>query len=63
VQTACCPLGAQRLAYVHVAGGEIHINNTLLTAGDAALFRQQSDIQISGGKRAEVLLFDLPADG
>ena len=63
VQTACYPLAVQRLAYVHVAGGEIHINNTLLAAGDAALFRQQSDIQISGGKQAEVLLFDLPTDG
>ena len=61
-ETACYLLNPERFAYLHVARGEIRVNEVLLLAGDAALFRQTSNIQIKGGKKAEILLFDLPAD-
>lgn len=60
-QTACYLLSPQRFAYLHVARGEIMVNKVLMLAGDAALFRQASNIHIKGGKKAEILLFDLPA--
>ena len=49
-----------RQAYVHVARGNATVNGEALTAGDALKIRDESNVIIERGERAEVLLFDLP---
>ncbi len=53
------PLDPQRLAYVHVARGEIDVNGQRLSAGDAATLDGESQLELSRGRDAEVLVFDL----
>lgn len=48
-----------RLAYVHVARGAITVNGEALSAGDALKISQESEVRLSGGDQAEVLVFDL----
>jgi len=52
-------LDPKRLAYVHVARGEIAVNGTHLSAGDAALLDGEAQLELSQGRGAEVLVFDL----
>jgi redox-sensitive bicupin YhaK (pirin superfamily) len=52
-------LAEGRYAYVHVIRGELDVNGTRLSAGDGARIRHESKIVCSGGRNAEVLLFDL----
>jgi len=60
-------LAAERVAYLHIASGTVHINDgtidILLTAGDAAYVTAASKLTLSGAvaETAEILLFDLPA--
>jgi redox-sensitive bicupin YhaK (pirin superfamily) len=49
-----------RRAYVHVARGEIKANGKLLKAGDALKATDETQIELTEGRQAEVLLFDLP---
>jgi redox-sensitive bicupin YhaK (pirin superfamily) len=58
-ESATKPLDASRLAYVHVAQGEIEVNGHALGAGDAALLDGEGALQLSKGRGAEVLVFDL----
>jgi redox-sensitive bicupin YhaK (pirin superfamily) len=53
------PIAAGRYAYVHVARGSLDVNGERLEAGDGARLRDPGDVQLSGGRGAEVLLFDL----
>jgi quercetin 2,3-dioxygenase len=53
-------LGAGRMAYVHVARGEATVNGQRLSAGDA-LKTDDGALSISDGRKAELLVFDLPA--
>ena len=55
-------LSKNRMAYVHVARGNITINGEALEAGDALMLRDEAAVEISDGKNAEILLFDLPKD-
>ena len=55
-------LGAGRLGYVHLARGTAVVNGRALVAGDALLYRDEASIAISGGRDAEVLVFDLPRE-
>lgn len=48
-----------RLGYLHVATGEAEVNGKALKAGDALLFRDEPEVRISNGDKAEVLLFDM----
>jgi redox-sensitive bicupin YhaK (pirin superfamily) len=48
-----------RLAYVHLARGQLDVNGQRLSAGDAALLRDEKRLELSGGQGAEVLVFDL----
>ncbi|MNO00801.1 hypothetical protein D3C81_2207650 [compost metagenome] len=48
-----------RKAYVHLVRGELKVNGQALKEGDAALIQDESDIRITDGKDAEVLVFDL----
>ena len=50
-----------RKAYVHVARGVVELNDNALSAGDGAKVSGEQELRLSGGKAAEVLLFDLPA--
>jgi redox-sensitive bicupin YhaK (pirin superfamily) len=52
-------LAAGRYGYVHVARGSIDVNGERLDEGDGARLRDPGDIHVSGGRAAEVLLFDL----
>jgi redox-sensitive bicupin YhaK (pirin superfamily) len=52
-------LAAGRAAWLHVAEGEVTVNGTNLNAGDAAAFDAEEKIEITAGKKSQVLLFDL----
>lgn len=52
-------LAAGRRAYVHLACGSATVNGQVLEAGDALLTQDERAIAVSGGKAAELLLFDL----
>ena len=50
-----------RLVYVHVVRGEATVNGQPLAAGDAMkLSGDENRVRIEKGRRAEVLVFDLP---
>jgi redox-sensitive bicupin YhaK (pirin superfamily) len=52
-------LDPTRLAYVHVARGQIDVNGRALSAGDAALLDGEAQLELAHGRAAEVLVFDL----
>jgi redox-sensitive bicupin YhaK (pirin superfamily) len=52
-------VAAGRRVYVHVARGAVSANGHSLAAGDAAMFTDESQVQVGAGREAEVLLFDL----
>ena len=62
-QRADLQLAPGRLAYVHVARGELTVNGTRLKAGDALQLvpdnGQPVALALADGDKAEVLLFDL----
>jgi redox-sensitive bicupin YhaK (pirin superfamily) len=49
-----------RRVYVHVARGSVTANEVTLNAGDALQLTDTSELVLSQGKQAEVLVFDLP---
>lgn len=49
-----------RRVYVHVAQGEMRVNGAALKAGDALKVVDEAQIELTQGRQAEVLLFDLP---
>ena len=49
-----------RVAYVHVARGNVTVNGEALKSGDALKIRDEPMVTIEQGEQAEVLLFDLP---
>jgi redox-sensitive bicupin YhaK (pirin superfamily) len=51
-----------RKGYVHMVRGELEVNGKRLSAGDAAMLDKEAQVALSGGKAAEVLVFDLAAD-
>jgi redox-sensitive bicupin YhaK (pirin superfamily) len=58
-ETAQLLLAAGRRAYVHVVRGRVNVNGNALNAGDAAKLIDQTEVVISQGTDAEVLVFDL----
>ena len=58
-QTVKHSLAKDRYAWVHVAEGEVDVNGTKLTGGDAVAVSEEDIVEISAGKPAQVLLFDL----
>ncbi len=58
-ESAVHPLEKGRLAYVHVARGEVSVNGITLATGDAAKIENESEVRIDSGDQSEVLLFDL----
>ncbi len=59
-ESAALTLAPQRLGYVHLARGALHLNGQGLQAGDGALLRDQAALVLDGAGNAEVLVFDLP---
>jgi redox-sensitive bicupin YhaK (pirin superfamily) len=49
-----------RIAYLHVARGEVRLNDLSLHEGDGARIESETGLTLHGMDRAEVLLFDLP---
>jgi quercetin 2,3-dioxygenase len=58
-EKAAMALDPARPVYVHLVRGELSVNGTHLAAGDAAKLRGESQLTLSDGKDAEVLVFDL----
>ncbi len=52
-------LGANRYAWLQVAGGAVRLNEFDLRQGDGAAVQDETDLQIVAQKAAEILLFDL----
>jgi redox-sensitive bicupin YhaK (pirin superfamily) len=52
-------LDPQRLCYVHLVRGQVHVNGEPLAAGDAAKLVGESRLVIDQGHDAEVIVFDL----
>ena len=52
-------LDPQRMAYVHLVRGSLKVNGERPQAGDAAALAGESEIRLSAGQDAEVLVFDL----
>lgn len=60
-QSAHLKLDPNRKAYVHLIRGSLLVNGQQLDGGDALLIQEESQLAISNGKSAEVLVFDLSA--
>jgi hypothetical protein len=54
-------LHPERKAYVFLVRGGLTVNGLALEAGDAAMLAQESELHLSHGRDAEVLVFDLAA--
>jgi len=53
------PLAVGRHAWVHIAEGEVEVNGTKLSGGDAAAIDNEPAVELVAGKPSQVLLFDL----
>jgi quercetin 2,3-dioxygenase len=60
-EQATLALDAKRPVYVHLVRGELDVNGTRLSGGDAAKLQGESQLKLANGKDAEVLVFDLSA--
>ena len=52
-------LAPGRNAWVHIAEGEVTLNGETLKGGDAAAVNRESDLELVGQNKSQVLLFDL----
>ena len=59
-ERASVAIAPGRRAYLHVARGGITVNGVALQVGDAVKAVAESKLELSAGRHAEVLLFDLP---
>jgi redox-sensitive bicupin YhaK (pirin superfamily) len=53
------PIIARRKIYLHVARGSLHANGYRLSSGDALMYEDETVVELSAAKEAEVLLFDM----
>jgi redox-sensitive bicupin YhaK (pirin superfamily) len=60
-QTASLTLDPKRKAYVHLIKGELKVNDLSLSAGDALFVSDETELTMTDGRDAEVLIFDLAA--
>jgi hypothetical protein len=58
-ERATLEIDPSRKAYVHLVRGELAVNGQSLRGGDAAKLANESRIELSNGRNAEVLVFDL----
>ncbi len=59
-ERAALALAPTRRGYVHLVRGEARVNGVALGGGDALELTDTRDVVIDGGRKAEVLVFDLP---
>jgi hypothetical protein len=62
-ETAQLRVGGGRRIYVHLARGKLTANGVELTAGDALKISRETQLLLTHGDNAEVLVFDLPGEG
>ncbi|HEV7715185.1 MAG TPA: pirin family protein [Steroidobacteraceae bacterium] len=60
-EAAKLDLAPGRQAYVHVARGAVTVNGVALETGDALKVTEAREVALTGGREAEVIVFDLPA--
>jgi hypothetical protein len=60
-ESATLSIGRGRYLYAHLARGKLSLNGILLSAGDALKATDIEHLTLQDGRRAEVLVFDLPA--
>jgi quercetin 2,3-dioxygenase len=60
-ESAELSLNPARKTYVHLVRGELTVNGQKLASGDALKLAGEERLEISEGKQAEVLVFDLAA--
>jgi redox-sensitive bicupin YhaK (pirin superfamily) len=53
------PIAANRKIYLHVARGSLQANGYALSGGDALMYTDESAVELSAARGAEVLLFDM----
>ena len=58
-ETVSHTLGSDRHAWLHVAEGEVTVNGTTLSTGDAVAVSNESKLALAANKSSQVLLFDL----
>lgn len=58
-QLATLDMNPQRKAYVHLIQGHLEVNGINLNTGDALMLADESQVILSKGVAAEVLVFDL----
>ena len=58
-QSAQLTIDPHRKAYVHLIQGSLDINGQTLSGGDALLIQDENHLDLTNGKNAEVLVFDL----
>jgi redox-sensitive bicupin YhaK (pirin superfamily) len=58
-QSVSHALAKDRHAWVHVAEGEVTLNGSKLSGGDAVAVSEENELNITAGKPSQVLLFDL----
>jgi redox-sensitive bicupin YhaK (pirin superfamily) len=61
-ESAALTVAPGRRIYVHLVRGELVANGTRLTAGDALKITGVNTLDLTAGKDAEVLVFDLPGE-
>ena len=59
VESAQLDIAAGRKAYVHLICGELTVNGIAMSGGDALMIADQTKLNLSQGRNAEVLVFDL----
>jgi len=58
-ETLDYPIAANRKIYLHVARGSLQANGHALSAGDALMYTDEAEVELSDAQEAEVLLFDM----
>jgi len=58
-ETLHYPNPAGRKIYLHLARGALSANGKNLNAGDALMYSDETNVEVSAGVNAEVLLFDM----
>ena len=58
-ESATLAIASGRKAYVQLVRGTVMVNGECLKAGDAAMLENETQVSLSRGQDAEVLVFDL----
>jgi hypothetical protein len=61
-EQATLAIEAGRRVYVHLVSGELAVNGTVLSGGDALKLTEVNALSLAQGRDAEVLVFDLPGE-